>query len=344
MRYIWQYLKKYPKLLLLDFVGAMMFVVVNLGMPTILARVIDDALVPQRLDRLYYWIMIMVLIIVMGVVGRIVLIHAAGKLTTKMIQNMRNDLFAKLQQYSHNEYEQIGVSSLVTRITSDAFVLMQFAEQTLKMGVITPLMMITSIVMIVLTSPSLGWLVALAIPFLTIVIYYIGTKSKPLSEKQQQTLDKINQYVRENLTGLRVIRAFAREDYQEERFDSQNKEYAQTSNRLFKLMGLGEPLFVMLLITMIVLIIWFALPPLQRGELQVGSLVAFVEYSFHALFSFLQFALLFMMYPRMAVSAKRLQEIIDMPISIDPNEDGVTETKTQGYFENINICNGSKTD
>lgn len=346
MRYIWQYLKKYPKLLLLDFVGAMMFVVVNLGMPTILARVIDDALVPQRLDRLYYWIMIMVLIIVMGVVGRIVLIHAAGKLTTKMIQNMRNDLFAKLQQYSHNEYEQIGVSSLVTRITSDAFVLMQFAEQTLKMGVITPLMMITSIVMIVLTSPSLGWLVALAIPFLTIVIYYIGTKSKPLSEKQQQTLDKINQYVRENLTGLRVIRAFAREDYQEERFDSQNKEYAQTSNRLFKLMGLGEPLFVMLLITMIVLIIWFALPPLQRGELQVGSLVAFVEYSFHALFSFLQFALLFMMYPRMAVSAKRLQEIIDMPISIDPNEDGVTETKTQGYlqFENVTFAYPGETE
>ena len=200
--------------------------------------------------------------------------------------------------------------------------------------------------MIVLTSPSLGWLVALAIPFLTIVIYYIGTKSKPLSEKQQQTLDKINQYVRENLTGLRVIRAFAREDYQEERFDSQNKEYAQTSNRLFKLMGLGEPLFVMLLITMIVLIIWFALPPLQRGELQVGSLVAFVEYSFHALFSFLQFALLFMMYPRMAVSAKRLQEIIDMPISIDPNEDGVTETKTQGYlqFENVTFAYPGETE
>ena len=254
-----------------------------------------------------------------------------------MVQDMRNDLYAKLQEYSHHEYEQIGVSSLVTRLTSDAFVLMQFAEQTLKMGVITPMMMLSSILMIFLTSPSLAWIVAVSVPFLAVVVIYVAVKTKPLSEKQQKTLDKINQYVRENLTGLRVIRAFAREQFQENRFADENEVYAQNSNKLFKLTGLTEPLFVQIIIAMIVAIVWFALDPLRDGSLEIGNLVAFIEYSFHALLSFLFLANLFTMYPRTAVSSQRLKEVMDMPISINPNEDGITDTETQGYLEFDNV-------
>ena len=115
----------------------------------------------------------------------------------------------------------------------------------------------------------------------------MAVKTRPLSEKQQKTLDKINQYARENLTGLRVIRAFAREEFQEERFASENEIYADNSNKLFKLTGLTEPLFVQIIIAMIVAIVWFALQPLGSGELRIGDLVAFIEYSFHALLSFL---------------------------------------------------------
>ena len=223
MKYIWSYLRRYPKWLLLDFLGAIFFVVVNLGLPTVLARMIDEGINQGDTSRLYFWAFIMLLVIVAGVFGRIVLSYAAGKLTTSMVRDMRNDLYAKLQEYSHHEYEQIGVSSLVTRITSDAFVLMQFAEQSLKMGVITPMMMLSSVFMIFLTSPSLAWIVAISVPFLAVVVWYVAVKTRPLSEKQQKTLDKINQYVRENLTGLRVIRAFAREEFQEERFASENE-------------------------------------------------------------------------------------------------------------------------
>ena len=337
MLYIWSYLKRYPKWLVLDFLGAIFFVIVNLGLPTVLARMIDQGINQGDKDKLYFWAIIMLVIIVLGTCGRIVLAYAASKLTTNMVKDMRNDVYAKLQEYSHHEYEQIGVSSLVTRITSDAFVLMQFAEQTLKLGVITPMMMLSSILMIFLTSPSLAWIVAFSVPFLAVVVLYVAVKTRPLSEKQQKTLDKINQYVRENLMGLRVIRAFAREDFQEKRFKEKNAIYADNSNRLFKLTGLTEPLFVQIIIAMIVAIVWFALDPLKQGSLQIGDLVAFIEYSFHALLSFLFLSNLFTMYPRTAVSSERLKEIMEMPISIDPNEDGIQETETHGYLEFDNV-------
>lgn len=337
MLYIWSYLKRYPKWLVLDFLGAIFFVIVNLGLPTVLARMIDQGINQGNEEKLYFWAIIMLVIIVLGTFGRIVLSYAASKLTTNMVKDMRNDVYAKLQEYSHHEYEQIGVSSLVTRITSDAFVLMQFAEQTLKLGVITPMMMLSSILMIFLTSPSLAWIVAFSVPFLAVVVLYVAVKTRPLSEKQQKTLDKINQYVRENLMGLRVIRAFAREDFQEKRFKEKNAIYADNSNRLFKLTGLTEPLFVQIIIAMIVAIVWFALDPLKQGSLQIGDLVAFIEYSFHALLSFLFLSNLFTMYPRTAVSSERLKEIMDMPISIDPNEDGIQETETHGYLEFDNV-------
>ena len=337
MLYIWSYLKRYPKWLVLDFFGAIFFVIVNLGLPTVLARMIDQGINQGNEEKLYFWAIIMLVIIVLGTFGRVVLAYAASKLTTNMVKDMRNDVYAKLQEYSHHEYEQIGVSSLVTRITSDAFVLMQFAEQTLKLGVITPMMMLSSILMIFLTSPSLAWIVAFSVPFLAVVVLYVEVKTRPLSEKQQKTLDKINQYVRENLMGLRVIRAFAREDFQENRFEEKNAIYADNSNRLFKLTGLTEPLFVQIIIAMIVAIVWFALDPLKQGSLQIGDLVAFIEYSFHALLSFLFLSNLFTMYPRTAVSSERLKEIMDMPISIDPNEDGIQETETHGYLEFDNV-------
>lgn len=333
MNLIWSYLKKYPKWLVYDLFGALLFVVVNLGLPTILARMIDQAINPKDKQALTFWALIMLAVVIAGIIGRVTLAYATGKLSTNMVRDLRRDMYAKLQDYSHEEYEKIGVSSLVTRMTNDAFVLMQFTEMSLRMGVVTPLMMAFSVIMILMTSPSLAWVVAVFMPFLIGTIAYVAIKTRPLSERQQKTLDKINQYVRENLTGLRVIRAFARESFQEDRFDEKNQTYAGISTRLFTLTGLIEPMFIQIIVAMIVAIVWFALEPLNKGNLQIGDLVAFIEYSFHALFSFLIFANLFNMYPRMVVSSRRINAVMDMPLSISQNPDGVTETASRGYLE-----------
>lgn len=337
LKLIWQYLKRHPQLLFLDLFGAMMFVVVNLGLPTILSFIIDQAIVPKDVPRLYYWLIVMAIVIILGTLGRIILIYAASKLTTTMVKDIRNDLFDKIQQFSHQEYETIGVSSLVTRVTSDAFVLMQFTDQMLRVGMITPIMMVSSLIAVLITNRSLAWIILLAMPFVGLAVFIIARKSHPLSQKQQSNLDLLNQYGRENLTGLRVIRAFAREEYQEHKFDEANQSYTGVSSRLFKLMGTALPAFLHIFFWMLIAIIWFALKPLAEGTLLVGNLVAFVQYSFHALFSFMLLANLFIIYPKTSVSAQRLQEIFDMPISIDMNESGIKETQTEGYLEFDNV-------
>ena len=109
MLYIWSYLKKYPKWLALNLFSAVLFVIVNLGLPTILARMIDEGINPRDVDRLYFWGWVMFAIILLGIVGRIILSYAVGQLTTTMVRDMRNDLYAKLQEYSHHEYEHRGI-------------------------------------------------------------------------------------------------------------------------------------------------------------------------------------------------------------------------------------------
>lgn len=337
MRLIWYYLKKSPKLLGLNVLGGFLFIVVNLGLPTILARMIDEGVTQNNEQALYAWAAVMFVAILSGLLGRLIIGYATSQLTTRMIQDMRNDMYDKLQSYSHHEYEKIGVSSLVTRLTTDAYMLMQFADQTLRIGLISPFMMLFSVIMILRTSPSLAWIVAVSIPFLVAVVVYVAIKTEPLSDQQQTTLDKINQYVRENLTGLRVVRAFAREDFQEQRFEEANQTYTGISSRLFRLTALTEPLFVQIIIAMIVAIVWFAITPLSQGELNIGDMVAFIEYAFHSLFSFLIFSNLFTMYPKMAVSSQRISEVMAMPISINPNETGIRETATKGYLEFDNV-------
>lgn len=337
MKLIGSYLKNHPILLMMNILGGFFFMALNLGLPTILAWMIDRAIIPADYSLLYRYGFIMFLLIVFGAAGRVLLAYSSAKLTTKMVKELRNDLFARTQLFSHQEYETIGVASLVNRLSNDAFILMQFTEMALRLGVNTPLMFIGSIVMILITSPSLAWVMILALPLLGLVIYIIASRSKPISENQQLSLDRINHLARENLTGLRVIRAFAREDYQTIRFTKESEAYAGFSRRLFKLMGLATPLFYHILLWTTVLVVWFSLEPLGAGRMQVGTLIAFVEYIFHALFAFLLFSQLFMMYPRTAVSALRIKEIVEIDLSIDPNPQGIASTQTQGYLEFENV-------
>ncbi len=326
-------MKKHKRLLSLNILGAIFFVLVNLGLPTILAVIINDVIINQDTERFYLLIILMAVVIVFGLLGNIMVSYASSRLTNLMTRDIRNDLYDKVSDFSHEEYEKIGVSSLVTRVTNDAFVILQFVEMVLRIGFNTPLMFIGSIILIIQTSPSLSWILAAALPVILLVIYQIAKHSGPLSSKTQKLLDKLNTYSRENLTGLRVVRAFAREKYQKDKFATVNTDYMNTAKSLNKLMGAAMPLFSHIMVIVIVFIFLLSFGQIEAGTMQVGTLVAFVEYAFHALFSVLMFSQIFMMYPRANVSANRLKEIAEMPISIVNKEDGVTETQTHGFIE-----------
>lgn len=333
---MWRYTMRYKKLLFADFICVFGFILIELGLPTILARMIDKGIIPKDMDYIYQQGIWMVVITIIGVAMNILLGYFGARITTNIVRDIRDDLFEKIQTFSHSEYESIGVSSLITRTTNDAYQIMLFMGNILRLGFMTPVMFIASLYMVMRTSPSLGMYVLGALPFLLLAVVGIARLSEPLSKKQQKNLDGINGILRENLSGLRVIRAFVNEKFEESRFNKVNETYTKSSKSLFRLMAVAQPGFFFLFNIVMVLIIWSGTVQISHGDLEVGNLIAFIEYIFHALFSFMLFASVFMMYPRAAVSASRIQEALDMEPAIR-EEEGVTETATKGYLEFKNV-------
>ncbi|NSO44963.1 multidrug efflux ABC transporter subunit EfrA [Enterococcus faecalis] len=336
MKLMWRYTMRYKKLLFADFICVFGFILIELGLPTILARMIDKGIIPRDMDYIYQQGIWMVVITIIGVAMNILLGYFGARITTNIVRDIRDDLFEKIQTFSHSEYESIGVSSLITRTTNDAYQIMLFMGNILRLGFMTPVMFIASLYMVMRTSPSLGMYVLGALPFLLLAVVGIARLSEPLSKKQQKNLDGINGILRENLSGLRVIRAFVNEKFEESRFNKVNETYTKSSKSLFRLMAAAQPGFFFLFNIVMALIIWSGTVQISHGDLEVGNLIAFIEYIFHALFSFMLFASVFMMYPRAAVSASRIQEALDMEPAIR-EEEGVTETATKGYLEFKNV-------
>jgi len=325
------------KLLVFNFICVFGFILIELGLPTLLARMIDKGIAAG--DRDYIWKMgaAMIAITIVGITMNILLGYFTSRITTNIVADIRDDLFEKVQGYSHTEYEKIGVSSLITRVTNDAYQIMLFMQSILRTGLMTPMMFVVSLYMVMRTSTQLGLYVWGAWRILLMAVIAIAKISEPLSTKQQANLDKINGILRENLSGLRVIRAFVNEKFEEKRFGKVNQAYASSSRSLFRLMATAQPGFFFLFNIVMILIIWTGSIQIDQGQLQVGDLIAFIEYIFHALFSFMLFATVFTMYPRAAVSARRIQEALDATSEIKEPEQPVTETKTKGFLEFKNV-------
>src|SRR5699024_2077804 len=330
---MWQYTVRNKKLLFIDFICVFGFILIELGLPTLLGEMLDNGVVKNDVAYIRQTGISMVILVVVGVAMNISLGYFIRRITTNMTADIRDDLYQQVQEYSHNEFEKVGVSSLITRVTNDAYQIMLFMQNILRTGFMTPMMFGVSLFMVFKTSAKLGLYVLGALPFLLLGIVAIARYSKPLSIKQQKNLDRINAILRENLSGLRVVRAFVNEDFEEDRFEEVNEAYADSSKRLFRLMAFAQPSFFFLFNIVMALIIWSGSIQIDEGTLQVGTLIAVIEYIFHALFSFMMFATIFMMYPRASVSANRIQEALEIEPIIKGNTEEVVETSEKGTLE-----------
>ena len=330
---MWQYTVRNKKLLFIDFICVFGFILIELGLPTLLGEMLDNGVVKNDVAYIRQTGISMVILVVVGVAMNISLGYFVTRITTNMTADIRDDLYQQVQEYSHNEFEKVGVSSLITRVTNDAYQIMLFMQNILRTGFMTPMMFGVSLFMVFKTSAKLGLYVLGALPFLLLGIVAIARYSKPLSIKQQKNLDRINAILRENLSGLRVVRAFVNEDFEEDRFEEVNEAYADSSKRLFRLMAFAQPSFFFLFNIVMALIIWSGSIQIDEGTLQIGTLIAVIEYIFHALFSFMMFATIFMMYPRASVSANRIQEALEIEPIIKGNTEEVVETSEKGTLE-----------
>lgn len=337
MKLILKYLKNYKLLITLNVVSVFGFALVELGIPTIMAKIIDNGIAYKDIPYVRKMGLIMVVISIIGVMGTILLGYCSAKISTSMTRDIRNDIFIKSQEFSHSEYDRFGVSSMITRTTNDAFQLLQFVNTLLKTAVLTPIMFAASLVMIFKTSLSLTLVLAVTVPFIIAGVVLIAKLSEPMSEIQQKSLDKLNLISRENLTGIRVIRAFGNDEHERKRFKDTNKSYANISKKLYKLMAVSQPFFFFLLNIAIIAIFWISSKMINVGTLKVGELAAFIDYLFHAMFSIMLFSMVFIMYPKAQVSANRIQELLTAePIIKNPNN-GLLNTEIKGKVEFNNV-------
>ena len=344
MRLMLSYLKRYKGLVFLNFISVFGFALTELGIPTIISKMVDGGVASG--DREYLMKMggLITVISIVGILGTVVLGYCGARISTAVTCDIRNDLFEKVQSFSHREMNQLGVSSLITRTSNDALQIMNFMNIILRTAMLTPVMIVISFTLIIMSSVRLSLVIAATVPFIILGVMLVAKISGPISERQQTALDGLNRIFRENLTGIRVIRSFNNDARETERFGEQNQEFTNQSRKLFTLMSSTEPLFFLLMNIAAISIYFIASQMINQSTLQVGQLMAFMEYLFHAMFSVMLFCLVFMMYPRANISAKRIEVVMNMTPDI---QDESSEEKTvsdigehieEVVFDHVDFC------
>lgn len=316
MKLILHYMKRYKVLVALNILSVFGFALVELGIPTLVSNMIDEGVLRQDRSYLFQSGFTIAVISIVGVCGTILLGYCCAKISTAVTRDIRNDVFAKVQSFSHAEMNRFGVSSLITRTNNDAFQILTFMNVILRTALLTPVMIVVSFALTISSSLDLSLIIASTVPIIVIGVVAVGKASAPISERQQGSLDRLNRIFRENLTGIRVIRSFNNDSHETERFDRENRFYMKQSRSLFKLMSSTEPVFFLVMNLAALAIYYVAAGMIDANILQVGKLVAFMEYLFHAMLSVMLFCTVFMMYPRASVSAKRIQAVLDTAPSV----------------------------
>lgn len=316
MKLILHYMKRYKWLVLLNILSVFGFALVELGIPTMVSNMIDEGVLRQDKGYLLQSGAVIAVISLIGVCGTILLGFCCAKISTAVTRDIRNDVFAKVQSFSHAEMNRFGVSSLITRTNNDAFQILTFMNVILRTALLTPVMIVVSFALTISSSLDLSLIIASTVPIIVIGVVAVGKASAPISERQQGSLDRLNRIFRENLTGIRVIRSFNNDSHETERFDRENRFYMKQSRSLFKLMSSTEPVFFLVMNLAALAIYYVAAGMIDANILQLGKLVAFMEYLFHAMLSVMLFCTVFMMYPRASVSAKRIQAVLDTAPSV----------------------------
>ena len=338
------YLKRYKGLVFLNFISVFGFALTELGIPTIISKMVDGGVSGGNKDYIMQMGGLIALISVIGILGTVVLGYCGARISTSITCDIRNDLFEKVQSFSHREMNQLGVSSLITRTSNDALQIMNFMNIILRTAMLTPVMIIISFTLIIMSSVRLSLIIAATVPFIILGVVLVAKISGPVSERQQTALDGLNRIFRENLTGIRVIRSFNNDARETERFGEQNQEFTNQSRKLFTLMSSTEPLFFLLMNIAALAIYFIASQMIDQSTLQVGQLMAFMEYLFHAMFSVMLFCLVFMMYPRANISAKRIEAVMNMTPDIlnevthEQMSDEALAPIRRVDFEHVDFC------
>ena len=334
---LFRFLKPYRVPIALVFVLVFLQSLANLYLPTLMADIVDTGIVKGDTGYILRIGGFMLIVTIIGTICAIVASFYSAKIAVGFGRLIRTKLFTHVENFSLHEFDKVGTASLITRTTNDTNQVQQVLILMLNMMISAPLMAIGGIILAVSQDATLSWVLVAVIPILLIAIIIIMSQAIPLFQIMQKKIDTLNLVLDEGLTGVRVIRAFDRMGHEKKRFNEANLDLTDTAIKVNRIVAILMPIMMLVLNISTVAILWFGSIRINNGDMQVGALIAFLQYSMQILFAFLMLSMMFIMLPRAQASAVRINEVLDMVPEIQDTTEAKDADAKRGYVEFQNV-------
>ncbi len=304
-------------IILVGFTYAM--VMANLWLPDKMSEIVNNGIIKQDMPAIWHNGLTMILVTAAGGLCSIIIGFLASRIATGVAQKLRMELFERVESFALADFNKFSTASLITRSTNDIQQIQMTSILLLRMALLAPIMAVGGLQKAIHNAPDLSWIIALAVSVLLVVIAVLFVIAVPRFKKLQTLVDKLNLVTRENLVGLKVIRAFHNEKIEQKKFQQANTELNKMNLFVNRLMMLLDPIMTLVMNFSSAAIVWFGAHLISSGNLQIGNMMAFLEYAMQVIISFLLLSMVFIMVPRAAVSVKRVGEVLDtLPSIVDP--------------------------
>ncbi|KQN87220.1 ABC transporter ATP-binding protein [Arthrobacter sp. Leaf69] len=315
-----EYLRPQQRLLLAVVVFQLAQSIASLYLPTLNADIIDQGVAKGDTDYILRTGAVMLLVTLLQIACAIAAVYFGAKAAMAMGRDVRGAIFSRVAAFSEQEVTHFGAPSLITRSTNDVQQVQQLVLMSATLMVAAPMLCIGGVIMAIRQDLQLSWLIAVSVPVLLAGVGLIITRMVPLFRLMQTRIDTVNRVLREQLTGIRVVRAFVREEVETTRFARANEDVTDTALRAGRLMALAFPTVMLVLNVSSVAVIWFGAFRIQDGSMQVGTMIAFLSYLMQILMSVMMATFMAIMIPRAAVSADRISAVLGTESSVRPPE------------------------
>lgn len=341
-----KYLKPYFWQCLLIVLGVALQVYTALELPALSSDIMNKGVAESNMSFIFQTGLLMLGITMLGSLGSIVSSYFSAKVSSRVAMDMRKDIFAKVMSLSFADVEKFSTASLITRTTADIWTVQRTLIMSLTMMVRVPFMAIGAIIQAFRTAPNMTWIIAVSVAILFIQAAILISLAIPKFKVYQKILDKINSITRENLTGIKVIRALNKQKYEENKFERSNENLKNTDIYISKVMAFQQPVVNLVFNLSAVLIIFIGVSNLHTDMSYLGRMIAFSQYSAQVLMSFLFLTFLFVMIPRGNVSSKRISEVLETKSQITFKVQ-MTETPSEVpsvEFKHVTFSYGKKSE
>ena len=329
-----KYLKPYIWLLLPLIILTYLGVLANLELPNYMAKIVDSGIIGEDMSSIYQNGILMLAVTLAGGLAMVGVGFLASKIATGLARDLRKKVFEKVEKFSIAEFNQFSTASLITRSTNDIQQVQTVMIMLLRIVLMAPFMAVGALQNALKNAPELSWIIAVAVVALLSLVAVLFAFGLPKFKILQKLVDRLNLVTRENLTGLRVVRAFDNESVEEKKFDKANQDLTKLNIFVNRLMSILQPFMMFVMNVSTVAIVWFGAQLVSTNAIEIGGMMAFMQYAIQVIMSFLMFSMIFIMIPRASVSANRIIEVIDTDISIkDPQNPKPLAVEGRGQIE-----------